>query len=288
MTLTIEQLEIRMHHIGSSDAAAICGKSPFQSASDVYQSKIHPLDQIKDNAAIEVGNLLEPLLIEWACDQLYMVKDPLKNDLQIHPDGIMAANLDAWIDCDEHIEAKTTGMTEGWGDPDVPNDVPVMVLLQCHHQFACAGTKIAHVPVLLGNFGLSFKLYRVERSERLVDMITHRCNTFWTDYIEPRIEPPYSMPSLEVVRRIKREPNRIITPLQEPRLSERVEKYEAACKEFREAEALRDGTQANLIAAMDDAEELICEAGRYTYFEQTKKESLVKKSTFRVLRKRKG
>ena len=79
-------------------------------------------DDITGNEPIDVGNLLEPVLLDWAEEQLN--QSIMKNVLRIHDNGIMAANLDGMLNLEQHIEAKTTGITEGWGDPDVPNDVP--------------------------------------------------------------------------------------------------------------------------------------------------------------------
>lgn len=281
MVITAEQLENRRGHIGSSDVAAICGCDTWKSAMDVYLEKTQQTESFT-NPAIEVGNLLEPVLMAWAADQLGVGYEP--NVVSTHPGGILEANLDAWIDESRHIEGKTTGITEGWGDPEVTDDVPKKVLLQVHHQFACAGTRICYVPVALAHFGIHFKLYKVERSQRLHDLVIFRCEAFWNDYVVPRIPPPDSMPSLDVVKRIVREPNRIITDRENPELYELVIKYEKALEAFFEAEAWRDGTKAKLIAGMDAAEELRSSAGRYTYFQQSQKGG----SLFRVLRKRKG
>lgn len=284
MTLTAEQRATRRGHIGSSDAAAICGLDPYQSAIDVFTEKTLDTDDITGNEAIDVGNLLEPVLLEWACGQLDFPPFVAKCPPYVHDNGIMAANLDGFIDTAHHIEAKTTGITEGWGDPDVPNDVPEKVLVQVHHQFACAGTRIAYVPVLIGSFGLHFRLYRVERNEVVLKAVADRCVAFWNNYVQKRIAPPDSLPSLEVAKRIRRVANKIVTSSDVPNLDLLVRNFEEAKATSKEAADLHDGCKAQLLTAMGDAEELRCDAGVYTYFEQSRKESVSKATTFRVLR----
>ena len=282
MTLTAEQVETRRRFIGSSDAAAICGLDPYKSAADVYTEKVLETDDITGNAAIDVGNLLEPILLEWAVAQLGSAYTPRVTST--HDNGILAANLDGWIDESQHIEAKTTGITEGWGDPDVPNDVPEKVLVQVHHQFACAGTYIAWVPVLIGAFGLHFRLYKVERNAELIDSVVDRCTAFWNDYVEPRTPPPDSLPSLEVAKRIRRVPNKIVTESEVPNLNQLVREFEEAKATAADTKKEHEARQAALLTAIGDAEELRCDAGVYTYFEQHRKECTSKESTFRVLR----
>ena len=282
--LTAEQIETRRAHVGSSDAAAICGLDPYRSAIDVFTEKTLETDDIVGNEAIDIGNRLEPVLLAWACEQLNQFQDYQENCPAVHDNGILAANLDAYIDEDHHIEAKTTGITEGWGDPDVPNDVPEKVLVQTHHQFACAGTRIAWVPVLIGAFGLHFRLYKVERNEDVLKSVTERCTAFWHDYVEKRIAPPDSLPSLEVAKRIRRVANKIVTSSQVPKLDQLVRDFEKANTERKASEKHEEQCKAALYTAMGDAEELRCDAGWYTLFEQSRKGFVVQPTTFRVLR----
>ena len=282
MTLTPEQVETRRRFIGSSDAAAICGLDPYKTAADVFTEKVLDTDDITGNEAIDIGNLLEPILVAWAGEKLDL---PIGRSREcIHHDGILAANLDGYIDCDRHIEAKTTGITEGWGDPDVPNEVPEKVLIQVHHQFYCAGTHIAYVPVLIASFGLHFRLYKVERNAELIESVVDRCTAFWNDYVEKRIAPPDSLPSLEVAKRIRRVPNKIVTESEVPNLNQLVREFEEAKATAADTKKEHEARQAALLTAIGDAEELRCESGVYTYFEQHRKECTSKASTFRVLR----
>lgn len=67
--LTEQQLEQRRQGIGASEAAAICGLNPWQSALAVYLGKIGELPQTPASAAMEWGNRLEaPILDAYAHD----------------------------------------------------------------------------------------------------------------------------------------------------------------------------------------------------------------------------
>ena len=60
--------------------------------------------------------------------------------------------------------------------------------------------------------------------------------------------------------------------------------YEATKIILKDAKDAHDGQKAALLTAIGDAEELRCDAGVYTYFEQSRKGYEVKPTTFRVLR----
>ena len=176
-----------------------------------------------------------------------------------------------------HVEAKTTSLTEEWGDPDIANEVPAKVLIQCHHQFYCAGTEAALVPVLLGGRGgLRLKLYHVERNDSLVETIAERCESFWDRYVAPMIPPPGDPGKLDTLKRVIRQPKKSIIVA-----SEAITAFETAKAMQKLAADCKRQAEAQLLIAMGDAEECVSDAGSYTYMEYNRKGHTVKPSTYR-------
>jgi len=105
---------------------------------------------------------------------------------------------------------------------------------------------------------------------------------FWELVI--RDEPPEdSQPSIDIIKRTIREPNKIVNvPV------ELLWDYQDANELRKNAQKLEDICKRELLAALGDAEVGQTEAGSVKYMEQTKKESITKASTFRVMRIKKG
>jgi hypothetical protein len=128
-------------------------------------------------------------------------------------------------------------------------------------------------------------------------VIAERSIEFWA-LVKKRQAPPNSTPSLEVLKRVRREPNWI--EYVEPGIGEAFLRAKDALKE---AERDLDEAKAALIAAMGDAEGADCgDGGLFTFFEQTRSgidldrlrkahpeiaKEFMRKSTYRVLRQRK-
>ena len=278
MTLSASEIEKRRKFVGSSDAAALCGEDPYKTPLDVYLTKVYETSDIT-SAAIQVGDLLEPVLIEYAEKKLGIsfVRG------MWYSNGHLGANLDGLLlsdlPSDSHVEAKTTSLQDGWGEESVPNDVPAKVLIQCHHQFHCAGTSIAYVPVLLGGIGgLNLKLYRVERNDRLVESVAERCESFWNKYVVPMIPPPGDPGKLDTLKRIIRQPNKSVVVA-----SKTVQAFETAKAMVKLAKDCQRVTEAQLLTEMGDAEQGVSDDGTYTYMEYDRKGHAVKPSTYRKL-----
>lgn len=262
--ITDKQREQRRKHIGASDAAAILGLDEFRTAGSVWYEKIVGVED-KTSPAAEVGNRLEPFLLDWCADELGVHVEP---DVRFETrDGLIAANLDGWIDEDgrrEVVEAKSTGLAGNWGREGT-DEVPYRVLVQCMVQMLCARATVAWVPVLIGSFGLRLQLHRVPFDASLAEEIAERLHEWWWRYVETQTAPP-DAPSLDIAKRLRRQPNAecgVGDELIEEWLYERTQRKAAQCRE--------DEAQAELLAAMLHHEAAHSEhAGRVTYFEQSK------------------
>lgn len=289
--ITVEQRELRKKYIGSSDAPAILGVDPHRSAYDVWLEKTGQADGFEGNADTDRGNLLEPVLLAWAENKLSAAL--LRDQFIVHEDGVLAANCDG-IQPKIHVgplpppltepfvvEAKTGTNADEWGEPG-SDEVPDRVLIQTHHQMYVAGPdyRVAWVPVLLPVFGrFDFRLYKVERNDELADVVAQRGVMFWREHVEPRIPPNGCLPSLEVLKRVRREPNKSV-----PVADELVDRLIVARADMKQAADEVEAAQVALLTALADAEGGTYSRGVCTYLETKRKGYTVEPSTFRSLK----
>ncbi len=268
--ITPTQLAARRNYIGSSDAAAILGLDPFKSAYDVWLEKTADIEPDTSSEAAEIGNWIEPLLCKWAEDQVGW-RMRMSPDTFVSPCGILAANLDAIEDDDEpthFIEAKSTGLADDWGDEGT-DQVPPRVVTQTAIAFACVPSlRVAWIPLLLGKHGLRRKLYRVNRDYGIVDAVADKCRAFWRDHVLTRTPPPGTAPNLDLLARIRREPESCVD-LDDTSL---LDQWEDAKAKAKEADEAVDAAKARLIASLGAAESGRLADGRIvTYLQQTRK-----------------
>lgn len=285
--LTAEQVTTRRQYIGSSDAAAIMGCNPYNTVYDVWLDKMGKLDdKQQDTPAIDIGNLLEPALIDWCEKQVELRFD--RNVHRVHSGGVLACThdgLQANVAPEFGCEAKTTNILtpffekEDWGF-DMTDQVPDHINIQCQHQMIVSGLRCVFVPALIGGRGLA--LFQVERNSDLCELILYRCTKFWNECILPGIPPGDSYPTLPVAKHIKKEPNK------STRLEySTVKQWMDAKDELKIATRNKEVAEALLLAALGDAEAADTPIGKITHMEQTRAAFTTEPATFRVLRLKK-
>jgi len=297
--LTAEQIEQRKNHIGASDMAAILGLSKYQSAYDIWLTKTGQYEEPAEafGGPMHIGNRCEPMILDEAEDHL----GPLERNIVCPaPDGLpISARLDArLLTTHEPVEAKTAGMkgplSLDWGDEGT-DEIPEMYIVQLQVQMLCANANMSHLVAFLGGRGFTF--YRVERNRPLCDIIVDRAVQFW-QHVTDQTPPPDTMPSLEIISRIHRVPEKTINI--EPALLVDWLTAKEMKKRAEEAEGL---AKATLLVAMGDAEAATCgEVGGLSFFSQSRGSldtarmkaeqpdiyrQYSKTSTFRVLRHKK-
>lgn len=206
--ITPEQREQRRLTIGSSDSPAIVGVDPWRTAGDVYWEKIAGSDD-EPTGPMRVGNIMEPVLLRLAEDRLGRVVAP---DICLPPRGVLAANLDG-LSGDTVVECKYVGPTAAnyWGEPDT-DDVPEHVQVQVQHQLYVADKPEALIPVAIVRpmVGLVFEFFHLTRDEALGAMLAQAAEAFWANHVAVQVPPPDSRPSLDILKRLRREPASLI------------------------------------------------------------------------------
>jgi len=274
--LTAEQKQLRQQFIGSSDAAAILGCDPYRTPADVWLEKTGKVDQFEGNENTDRGNLLEPVILNWAEKELgvELIRD------QMFTDGCLCANVDALVrNAGSIVEAKSSVLSESWGDPGT-DDIPEQYLIQVHHALRLTERDLAHVPVLLPAYRkFDFRMYRVERDDRLAELIAGQLIAWWDMYVKRDIPPENYQPSMEVLKRVRR-----IPAIKQDVPDHLVTLWLMTKEQAKAAKEAADEAQRQVVAALNNAEAGRCSKGTLTYFETTRRAHSVEESTFRTLR----
>jgi predicted phage-related endonuclease len=199
----------------------------------------------------------------------------------------MTANLDAAIVLETGersiIEAKTGGICsplayELWTDDQYPEQYKIQV----NHQLAVGGSefKRAYLAALIPPKG--FVIYIVERDAELIDALMNRLHDFWHNSILADTAPADSSPSADILKRLKRVPNKTV-----PIPVELIGLWEEAKQVAKNAEADAEAVKLAIIAALGDAEAGTFDGGTVTYFEQSRAGYTVQPTSFRTLRAKK-
>ncbi|WP_175700540.1 YqaJ viral recombinase family protein [Burkholderia ambifaria] len=186
-------LSVRRTGIGSSDAAAVIGLSPYVSPLALWVDKTGRSDGMPSPTPDDTtsptywGTLLEPIV---AAVYTRATGNRVRkiNAVLRHPTiPWMLANIDREIvgaSDVQILECKTAGEHGArlWRD-----GVPEYVELQVQHQLAVTGKTAAHVAVLL--CGQALEVFRVERDDALIARLIELEERFWR-YVETDTPPP--------------------------------------------------------------------------------------------------
>jgi predicted phage-related endonuclease len=194
-------------------------------------------------------------------------------------------------------EAKTAGLiappsyiTE-FGEEDT-DELPEWILAQCHHQLAVVrsqpgleNTKVVLVPALIIRRG--FVLYRIEYSEAWERQLIETETRFWNEYVLKNERPPDSVPHLDNLKQLSRQPNKIVDI--DPRLVARWDKCRLARLEtLKRLKAAEEHAAAEVVMALDDAEGGVFSGddgpGMVTFFEYHRRGYPVKPTSYRSLK----
>lgn len=258
MPITEYRREQRQKHLGSSDMAAVMGISPWQTAYDVWCEKTGNLEEaLNPNDAMTAGSVLEPSVLDYAEGELGKLK---RNQYRSYPAAFLGANIDAIVwDKQEPVESKTVALFTPWRDEwgewgEAGTDqVPEHIIIQAHVHMICLDAVVCHVPALIG--GRGFCMFTVEWNQSLADLICGHARDFWVDHVLGN-EPPDGCPSLDVIKRVKREHK---TTEVEAQL---VKEWDEARAKRLHWEKLEKQSQAMLLSAMNDGESF-CDAADY-------------------------
>lgn len=279
----------RRKRLGATDVSAILGLNPYKTAYEVWLDKRNMLEPWNGNAATSLGLMLEPAILDeaerrWGKIERQMVVHDLNSPI--------AATLDGWlVESAQVVEVKTAGLTHEfaqlghWGE-ELTDEIPEWYLVQMQTQLFCTEAEMGRMLALIGGRGLVE--YHVYFDAEVATEIRHSCTDWWERHIVKGKEPPKDvLPSIEVLKRIRRQPNSI-TKFKEP-MQELVESWVATREEASFVGKQADALKARLIAELGPYEAAKLPDGRMLTYVETKRAGYeVKPTTFRTLRLKRG
>jgi putative phage-type endonuclease len=287
--MTPDERKERRKRCGATDVAAILGLSPYTTPWEVSMEKRGLLEPDKGSKATDAGTRFEAPLVDYAEEDL----GPLRRNVVAWAKDVgfpLASSLEAQVAATNvPVECKTSGLVGPvwghWGPPDT-DEVPPTYLVQVTVQMLCTGTDMAYLYALLGGRGII--RYQVMRDESVMRHIVDYCRDWWDRCVVQGKEPERTEAiTLDVVKRLRREPNKTITFDQET--TNLVAAWEATKATKREAEIGVDKLQAEILLRLGDAEAAAMADGReFTFMSQVRKGYTVADGTMRVARVRKA
>lgn len=186
-------LEVRKSGIGSSDAAAAVGLSPYQSQLELWLTKtgrdanLPRPDPDDTTEPVYFGTLLEPIVAASYTKQTGNRVRRVNAVLRHSSIPWMLANIDREVvgmpDV-QILECKTAGE---FGARLWREGVPEYVVCQVQHQLCVTGKQAADVAVLL--CGQKLEVHRIERDDALIARLIELEAVFWR-YVETDAPPP--------------------------------------------------------------------------------------------------
>lgn len=186
----------RTQGIGGSDAAAVCGISPWTTARDLYEEKVHKkITEESDDSwvAKEMGRRLEELVVQIFMKRTdtspYAVRKMFRHPL--YP--FMLADCDFFVMIDEKIyviECKTsfTYQPFGWED----GNIPPHYVLQGRHYMSVANVDGVIFLCLHGNKESALHIRRLERDLAQEEALIKQEAYFWNKNVLSRKPPKYT------------------------------------------------------------------------------------------------
>lgn len=187
--LTQEQINERLKYITGSDAAVICGLSPFKTKLQLWMEKTGRIVQedIGHLNHIKFGNFFEQGVADWFAQDANKVitKEP---NLLVHKSlHWMAGNIDFKVEGENAIlECKTAFNDEGWGSGE--NIIPIYYLMQVAHYCAVGDFDKAYIAVVFAA-KREMRWYRYDRNLELEAKLIAREQEFWINNVLSDIAP---------------------------------------------------------------------------------------------------
>lgn len=284
MPITAEMVEQRKQWIGSSDVGVILGLSQYATPYDLYLEKRGLLEpERKETKAATAGTRFEYGVLDEAEELL----GKLERNVHRRAEGLpfpLASNIDAVVvETGKPVEAKTAGLVGplvgNWGDAGT-DEVPDPYIAQAQVHLLVTNKETCHLPTFIA--GRGFVMFEIPRNNDVIKAIIDRCAEFW-ERVQKGNPPERSLPTLDVVKRLRRQPSKVVS------VPDSIVGDWLKCKEAASlAEDAKKAAEANLLAAMGDAEGADSIYGRLTYLETHRKGYTVEPCTYRSLRIKKA
>lgn len=188
--LSNEMLANRLNYVCGSDAATICGLSPYKSKVSLWLEKTKRKEQedISGASYIKFGNYMEDGVAKWFEAESGKELCEKAQELLIHPEyKWMAGNIDFKLKNENAIlECKTALNTDGWGDGE--NIIPSHYLMQVAHYCAVGSFDKAYIAVVF-TMTREMRWYEYERNADLESKLINLEKDFWFNNVVADVAP---------------------------------------------------------------------------------------------------
>ena len=278
----------RRKGIGSSDAAAILGISPWASPLSVYADKKGLIPERDDSERMRWGTLLEPIVLaEYGKETGHEVQ-PCSTLCRSAERSWQLATPDAWRFRKEDpgtplpfgvIELKTTGMGWSWTEGAPPH-----VVAQVQHQLAVTGLSWASVVVLVNGSRLLW--IDLPRDDAFIARLNDAEADFW-ERVEKDLPPAPdgTEASREALKLLYPRDTGAVIALPGEFIDLDREREELLRAKATVEKDLEVANQRIKAALADATEGTLASGVRYSYRTQQRAEHVVKAAEFRVLRR---
>lgn len=188
--LTDQQLVERLKYVTGSDAASICGLSPWKSAYQLWQEKTGKVEaeDISDKNHIKFGNYMEDGVAQWFAAET-------GKELKVHDEMIvhkslpwMAGNIDRLIVGENAIlECKTAYTDSDWGIAGT-DQIPEHYLMQVAHYCAVGGFDKCYIAVVFVQ-KREMCIYEYNRHLGLEEKLIAKEQKFWIEHVLENVAP---------------------------------------------------------------------------------------------------
>lgn len=181
-----EWLRYRKKGITGTDAGAIVGLNPYNSAAQVYQDKITDDIEEWDNEAMRQGRDLEEYVARRFSEQTGLKVRKANAIYQNEEHPFMLADFDRLIVGQEAgLECKTVNAysADKWSD----GKIPLHYQMQVQHYLAVSGYKKWYVAALI--MGREFVIREINRDEELIANLILIEERFWNNHVLARVMP---------------------------------------------------------------------------------------------------
>lgn len=181
-----EWLRIRKQYLTGTDAGAVCGMNPYKSAMQVYQDKVSPEVELRDNESMRLGRDLEDYVAARFMEAAGK-KVRRSNAMYVSDEyPFMMANVDRLVVGERAgLECKTASpySSELWKDGKIPE----WYYLQCQHYIKTLEADGWYLAVLI--FGKGFQYTYIQRDEELLNDLVTIEKEFWEDHVQAGLMP---------------------------------------------------------------------------------------------------
>lgn len=251
--LTPEQHELRAHHVGASEVAAVMGLSPYRSPYDVWCQKTGQGRQVDMSPAAEWGLRLEAAVLGKYLDAHDEVIEAVAYPGTIvHEGGVLCCTPDCIVTLRDgsrrNVQIKTASAyaRDSWGDSGL-TAIPQHYWWQVQAEMLVTGIEVSDVVVLIG--GQDYREYTIDRDESACQIIALDVADWWHTHVVERQAPPTDPThptALDEVRaRLQQGSDEIVEIADDP-LKNEITAYRCAQDMIDTLERLNDERQARL------------------------------------------